>query len=367
MNPSISKISQEKELLNFTLSNIKVPFANALRRTILSDIDINVCITEKYEENQCDITKNTTRFHNEILKHRLSCIPIHMKELDVLPGNYILEVDAENDTDDIKFVTTEDFRIKNKNTNNYLTRAEVMKIYPPSKITNHYIDFVRLRPKISETIKGESIKFTCEYSIGNASVNSMYNVVSTCSYGNTVDIVKANEEWEKIEKNLSSDLSEKEISFEKKNYYALDAQRHCIENSFDFIIETLGIYDNKEIVIKGCEAMIKRLSNIIEKLDSDEIPINNAEMTVANAYSITFDNEDHTLGGVLQEVLYEKHYMEDKTINFVGFKKVHPHDTFSLLKLVFVMEVDNNYIRQIIRTALVESLEVFDKIKTLFK
>ena len=152
MNPSISKISQEKELLNFTLSNIKVPFANALRRTILSDIDINVCITEKYEENQCDITKNTTRFHNEILKHRLSCIPIHMTELDVLPGNYILEVDAENDTEDIKFVTTEDFRIKNKNTNNYLTRAEVMKIYPPSKITNHYIDFVRLRPKISETI-----------------------------------------------------------------------------------------------------------------------------------------------------------------------------------------------------------------------
>ena len=153
----------------------------------------------------------------------------------------------------------------------------------------------------------------------------------------------------------------------KKNYYALDAQRHCVENSFDIIIETLGIYDNKEIVIKGCEAMIKRLSNIIEKLDSDEIPINNAEMTVANAYSITFDNEDHTLGGVLQEVLYEKHYIEDKTINFVGFKKVHPHDTFSLLKLVFVMEVDNNYIRQIIRTALVESVEVFDKIKTLFK
>ena len=65
--------------------------------------------------------------------------------------------------------------------------------------------------------------------------------------------------------------------------------------------------------------------------------------------------------------LYEKHYIEDKTINFVGFKKVHPHDTFSLLKLVFVMEVDNNYIRQIIRTALVESVEVFDKIKTLFK
>jgi hypothetical protein len=30
--------------------------------------------------NQCRIETNTTRFHNEIIKHRLSCIPIHVEE-----------------------------------------------------------------------------------------------------------------------------------------------------------------------------------------------------------------------------------------------------------------------------------------------
>ena len=235
MEPIITKIADDNEQLQFTISDINVSFINALRRTILSDININVCITDKYETNQCTIKKNTTRFHNEIIKHRLSCIPIHMKELDVLPGNYHLEVNVENDTDDVMYVTTEDFRIKNKNTNNYLTREEVMKIYPVSKLTNQYIDFLRLRPKIGDTIKGECINLTCDYSISNNSYDSAFNVACICSYGNTIDLEKANSEWEKKEMSLKGEsMTEKEISFEKKNFYILDAQRYFIKDTTEY-------------------------------------------------------------------------------------------------------------------------------------
>ena len=48
----------------------------ALRRTILSDIPVVVFRTSPEEENNCIIDKNTTRFNNEIVKQRLSCIPI---------------------------------------------------------------------------------------------------------------------------------------------------------------------------------------------------------------------------------------------------------------------------------------------------
>ena len=68
MEPKVTKISEENDKLNFTISGIKVCFVNALRRTILSDIDINICYTETHEENQCNIEANTTRFHNEIIK-----------------------------------------------------------------------------------------------------------------------------------------------------------------------------------------------------------------------------------------------------------------------------------------------------------
>jgi len=369
MDPKITKISEEKGKLYFTLTGIKVPYANALRRTILSDIDINICYTSTYEENQCNIVKNTSRFHNEIIKQRLSSIPIHQKELTTLPGNYVLEVDIENDTDDTIFVTTEDFRIKSKTTGNYLTKNEVLKIYPPSKETGQFIDFLRLRPKISDTIKGEHIKLNCEYSIGNANTDSMFNVVSICSYGNTIDMIKANEEWEKHEAILKSqeDLSEKEIEFEKKNFYALDAQRYFIENSFDYVIESVGIYENKEIILKGCEAMNNRLKKIIEKIDNDEIKVTIPQLATENAYQMSFVDEDYTIGKVLEDRLYESHYISDKTMSFIAFKKIHPHDEASILKMAFIMDVDNNYVRQLVRTALVESMEVFDKIHKLFK
>ena len=96
MNPSISKISLDEDLYKFTLSGVNVSVANALRRTILSDIPTTVIYTEVYKDNQCNIEINTSRLHNEIIKQRLSCIPVHVEELDLLPNNYILEVDVIN-------------------------------------------------------------------------------------------------------------------------------------------------------------------------------------------------------------------------------------------------------------------------------
>ena len=369
MEPKITKISEEKDKLNFTISGLKVCFVNALRRTILSDIDINICYTETHEENQCTIEANTSRFHNEIIKQRLSSIPIHMKELNVLPGNYELVLDVTNDSDDVSYVTTEDFKIKSLATGAEIKEEELRKIYPPSKITGEFIDFLRLRPRISDTVKGEKIKLKCGYSIGNAKMNSMFNVASVCSYGNTIDTVKAQEQWSKQENSLKSigNMSDVEIEFEKKNFYALDAQRCFIENSFDFTVETVGIYDNKELILYGCIALNKRLNKVIEKLDNDEVLITNAELATANAYNISFEDEDYTLGKLIEDRIHDKHFIQDKSVTFCAFKKIHPHDKLSVLKLAFVMDVDNNYIRQIIRTSIVECVEVIEKIYNLFK
>ena len=68
--------------------------------------------TETYKDNQC-IDINTTRLHNEIIKQRISCIPVHIK-LDVLPNNYIMELDVKNETESIGIVTTQDLKLKTK-------------------------------------------------------------------------------------------------------------------------------------------------------------------------------------------------------------------------------------------------------------
>ena len=161
MNPTISNISEDGDLYKFTLSGINISLANAIRRTILSDIPTLAFDGENKEH--CQIEKNTGRLHNEILKHRLSCIPIHMKELDVLPWDYLMELDVLNETDNMIYITTKDFKIKNKSNGNYLTEEETRKIFPSSIKTNMFIDFARLRPKIGPKVPGEHIKLTCEF------------------------------------------------------------------------------------------------------------------------------------------------------------------------------------------------------------
>ena len=365
MNPTISKISEEDDLYKFTLSNINVSLANALRRTILSDIPTVVFDAENSEH--CQIEKNTGRLHNEILKHRLSCIPIHMNKLDVLPNKYIMELNISNDTDNMIYVTTEDFKIKNKDTKNYLKENEIRQIFPSSIKTNMYIDFARLRPKIGSTIPGEEIKLTCEFSIKTAKDNSTFNVVSKCSYGNTIDPEKAKTVWDGIEQNMRAETStDEEIKFQKKNYYLLDAQRSFIPDSFDFIIQTVGVYENKVIIKKACVVLQNKLVELVQNIESDIVPITISESTVDNCYDIILENEDYTIGKALEYILYEKYYNGDKILTYCGFKKFHPHNDDSTLRIAFVKPTEKRTVGEYIIKAATDVRNIFIQVDNLF-
>ena len=115
MNPSVSNIIEEDGILRFTLSDVNVSFANALRRIIIADIPTVVFRTFPHAENRAAIETNTTRFNNEIIKQRLSCIPIHHVAVDQPIEDLVVEIDVTNDTDAVTYVTTENFKVKNIN------------------------------------------------------------------------------------------------------------------------------------------------------------------------------------------------------------------------------------------------------------
>jgi len=367
MNPKISNISEESGVLKFTLSGVNVSLANAVRRIVLNDIETVVLRTETYNDNMCTITVNTCRLHNEILKQRLSCIPIHSTKLDELPGKFILEIDEKNETDHMMFVTTEHFKIKNKETGEYMGKADVNRIFPMDIASNQYIDFCRLRPKIGD-IPGEQIKLTCEFSIANAGVSSMYNVVSKCAYGNTVDLEKAKDAWTDKENKMRSEGSTAdEIEYTKTNFYLLDAQRHFVENSFDFVIESVGVFTNNEIFKKACAIMQSKLLDFKDNLDDvKKVPIEPSLVTMDNSHDIILKNEDYTLGKALEFYMYEKFYRENKLLNFCGFKKLHPHDLTSCLRLAFIEKVSENEIRQDLKEACIKLQEVYVAIFKMF-
>jgi DNA-directed RNA polymerase subunit L len=335
----IVDLKEEDGLMSFTITNVDVSYINAVRRTILSDIPIVVFKTIPYEENKANIMINTTRLNNEIIKQRLSCIPVCIADVQEMPiKNYILEVDVENKTDTVMIVTTKDFKIRDLVTNNYLEDGVVKKIFPPfippSGNGEYYIDFLRLRPRVSDEIPGEKIKLTCEFSVSTARDDSMFNITGTCSYGCSPDPEKI-EEQIAIRKQKWKDEGKKdeEIKFEAANWKLLEGLRYVKKNSFDFIIQSVGIYENEKILVKASEILLKKLEVLKLSLEQDEIEIKASDSTMENCYDITLVNEDYTIGNIMNYELYTIFYTDLKMLDYVGFKKLHPHDTDSMLRV----------------------------------
>ena len=72
-------------------------------------------------------------------------------------------VENENNTNNTIHVTTEDFKIRNVLNDKHSTEEQVHKTFSPNKKTKQYIDFVRLRPRLSDDIPGEQLMQTIQF------------------------------------------------------------------------------------------------------------------------------------------------------------------------------------------------------------
>ena len=367
MIPRIEKQTEDGDNLSFTLRDVNVSLANGLRRTILSDIPTVVFKTSPHELNKASIIVNTTRLNNEIIKQRLSCIPIFINDLKMPLQNYVMEVNVENLTDTVMYVTSEDFKIKNVATNEYLSEKDLRPIFPPNALTGYFIDFVRLRPKISEEIPGEKLHLICELSIGTAKEDGMFNVVSTCSYGFTQDdahieeiLGKKAQEWK--DKGMSKD----EIIFETTNWRLLDGQRVVKRDSFDFQLQTLGVFTNQQIIRTACDILIDKLEALDTTIDTDDLKITPSENTMKNCYDVILVNEDYTIGKVLEYFLHSKFYEGTRSMSFCGFKKMHPHDSDSIIRIAYREELEKQAIKQNLKECIADAITVYAAIKDKF-
>ena len=364
MNPIVEQFSEKKDELTFTISGINVSLANAIRRTILSDINIVVFRTSPYERNEANILVNTSRLNNEIIKQRLSCIPIFIKDIKEFPlDKYYIEVKVENISNSLMYVTTENFVIKDIATNKPISESKTREVFPPSN-TGHFIDFVRLRPKISDELPGESIHLTCKFSIGNAKEDGMFNVVSTCAYGFTPDTPKIQEMLGKKRADWRQEgKTDIEIDFESRNWELLDALRITKKDSFDFTVQTIGIYSNFELLNKACDILLDQFNELNILIETNEITIQKSQNTMSNSFDIILKNEDYTIGKALEYLLYAKFYEGIKSLTYCGYKKMHPHDNDSIIRLAYKENIDVSFIKQNLLECVSDAIQIYKRVK----
>jgi DNA-directed RNA polymerase alpha subunit len=366
--PVIESFVDHDGALKFTVKQINVSLANAVRRTILADIPTYCFRTLPHAENRVHITTNTGRLNNEIIKQRMGCIPIHIKANDpdfehFNVEDYRVVLDVQNTGTASEYVRTNDFRMVNAKTGKELSESVVRRIFPPDAITGGYILIARLMPRLTQFVEGERLALTAEIGVGTARMDGMYNVVSTCAYCATPNAEEADKVWAERAKILERDGNDAaSIAFEKKNWYAMEANRYVNPDSFDFIIESLGVYSNVEILTKACMLLIEKCKKFVSDIEnaSGDVDVAPSETTLTNGYDVTLQNEDYTLGKCIEYFLHTTHYAGSRTLSFCGFRKNHPHDTHSMIRMAFRaptdVDVEHAYLIQAAR----DSAAVFE-------
>jgi DNA-directed RNA polymerase subunit L len=367
MEPTIHNIESAGDETEFIVKNCNVSFMNALRRTILSQIPTVVFRTTPYEKSLVQIRENTCRLNNEIIKQRLSCIPIHIVDETIDLDDYVVELDEENDTNSIRYITTEHMKIKNIKTDKYLDRKEVQRIFPKNSLTNEYVLITRLRPIMNNEGVGESIRFTAKMVRASACEDGCFNVASTCTYSMLQDPVKQKEAWNAKETQYKAQgLGTEEIMDEKENWYNHDAKRIYQENAYKFKLETIGVYTNSELVNKACEIMKEKFTKLLQSIDGRTISVEKSE-TLMNAFDVKLEGEDYSVGKSLEYALYSKFYEREGVFDYVAFRKFHPHDSYSVIRVSFK---DNTTSKEevygFLKQGCIDSIQVFEDIQKNF-
>jgi len=363
VEPKVDITGETKNSYKFTISNTNVSVVNAIRRTILTDIR-----TVVIDPENINIIKNDTQFNNEILCQRLACIPVHIKDLSKDINNLMLEIHVHNEGDYIKAVTTEDFILKDATQLKELTKENREIVFPKNQKTGDYILFSRLKPKIANEIGGESLHIEATFKVATAQESGAYNVVSGCAYGYTIDPERVADEEQKFQEILTErGLSDNDITDKMLNWHNHEKKRYYKENSYDFILESIGIWKNNEIMVMACDVIIEKLQKIETSIKEQTMGIVESNIAMKNCYDITLKNETYTIGKLIEYILHYEYLLSRKVLSFVGFLKDHPHNKDSIIRMAYASD-DNtiDYITDILLESIGFAKNIMAKIKNQF-
>ena len=277
--------------LSFELKNVPVSFVNALRRITISGVPTVVI-------RDVQILENTSQMPHEMLKHRVEMLPVNITPDDaatIRDAKIELRIPAVKEP---RIVTTDDFTIESG-------REKLL-------MRDRDIDTPFLFLKLKA---GESIHIRARLGIESENASQ----VCTASFRYHIDEEAAKEARKKFV-DEGNDPRHFDNFLYQRYYSQNEAGR---PNWFDFHIESVGVLTSINILKMTLAILRKRLNEYMKdaleniKREGDE-----------NSYSISLDQGGHTLGYLLQEVLYS-----DENINFVSYDIPHPLKSTMVIRM----------------------------------
>lgn len=320
-NSFITNIKIENgDTITFDLNNvskeIKTGLANAIRRTIISDIK-----TYTIDEGSISFSENTSVLDNEFLKLRLSLIPIVSDLDDINYENLVISCKKRNDGENTENIYVSDFECRDIETDKVID-INILCKFPK-------ILFCKIR-------NNQSIAFESRLAYHNSDHHgASYSPVGTCIYSFKVDETEVAE--------MTKDMSD----IEKIRFSTLDRERvyEKVQDGhpsvYQFVVESIGFYEPQKIVLMGMDCLIENLTilkNDINNLTLETKSDKRIELLTndSNFYDFAIDNETETLGNLISS------YMTyDPNVFYCGFVIEHPLKKTITLRIKLIN--DNTY------------------------
>jgi len=353
----VKSVSPRK--IEFTLANTSYPYANTLRRAIMTLVsgvafrsDLPGIIVSN---SDIKIIKNDSNTQpNELLAHRISLIPIHGVDPDTFdPDRYVFKIEVENHTANPMDITASDIKVyeRRKAADLSETLVEIpgkdfFVPHPLTRETSLITTMPAKRSSITPTLQVEM-----RATVGTGKEHARYIPTCQSSYKYTLDLNTERrnayfEKWLITHKNVEPESlkqDEKRYAELNREFMAMQVQRiYKVDekgdpNSFDFQIESIGPMAPRAIVERALIALIKLCGSFIG-LDNGDLP-STISVTPSDSQMPGFDflikGEDHTFGNMIQTWLVDNHVDGDATprISFAGYKIPHPLKDELLLRI----------------------------------
>jgi DNA-directed RNA polymerase alpha subunit len=355
--PSIVNFRRtDPRTVTFTLENSTVTYANALRRLMtigVETIAFNADIDHAGKTGDVAIEANDTPMTNEMLAHRISMLPITVRDPQRFnPEEYEFRLNVQNDSDRNIDVVAGDFEIWRKTDgSDEPVRVNTNEFFPANPKTGDTCLIAVLKSKGFGQLKGERITLRAKASIGTGRKHAAYIPTSQASYAYTPDTDPARQKAV-FEAWLSSSKKQSLVALEadeakkaalEREFNTMQVARCFLKNekdepySFDFTVESAGVLDPVYIVRRACEvaeAMCMRYAN----LDTGDLP-EDVTIQPANAEMFGFDfdfkGHDHTLRIMLTTYLVENHIEGDAEpkISYASGDVYHPLRDMTMLRI----------------------------------
>mgnify|MGYP000474357990 CR=1 FL=1 len=230
-----------------------------------------------------------------------------------------------------------------------LSEKKLKELFPPNKVSKENILITRLRP-------GEHLHLTADIVKRTGRDNASFNPVSLANFSYIQDPVEAKK---------CDNILDKERAYYKNNYGD--------PIKFKFDIEYINVnMGPKYLIPKSLDIITSKLNNLMQELVNIEI----SELVkiqqfqdVKETYEFIIENEDDTLGNIIQSYVHNKYVRESNSIDniyckFIGYICPHPLKSIMIIRITLDNVEDRNMFISFMEKVCKEIIEDIVSIKT---